>query len=55
MDAGLVDVIVLTVIPIILGDGIPLLGKLDNRIRLNLIDAISYDSGFVQARYDVVR
>jgi dihydrofolate reductase len=55
MDAGLIDEIVLTIIPIVLGEGIPLLDKLDRRVGLKLIEAKSYDSGFVQLHYEVVR
>lgn len=53
MDAGLIDEIVLTIIPIVLGEGIPLLDKLDRRVGLKLIDSTSYSSGLVQVRYEV--
>jgi dihydrofolate reductase len=51
--AGLIDEITITQIPIILGDGIPLFGKLDKEIPLKLIDSTTYKNGFVQFRYTV--
>jgi dihydrofolate reductase len=51
--AGLIDEITITQIPIILGDGIPLFGKLDKEIPLKLIDSTAYKNGFVQFRYTV--
>ena len=51
--AGLIDEITITQIPIILGDGIPLFGKMDNEFPLKLIDSTVYENGFVQFRYVV--
>ncbi len=53
MDAGLIDEVILTIIPIVLGDGIPLLDRLNKRVGLKLIEANSYDNGFVQLHYEV--
>jgi len=51
--AGLIDEITITQIPIILGDGIPLFGKMDKDIPLELIDSTVFENGFVQFRYVV--
>jgi dihydrofolate reductase len=50
---GLVDEITITVIPVLLGQGIPLFGPLEQDVSLNLISSKSYDFGFVQTKYGV--
>jgi dihydrofolate reductase len=50
---GLVDEITVTVIPVIIGGGIPLFGPLENDIRLNRVRTTAYDFGFVQTTYSV--
>ncbi len=54
LSAGLVNEITLTVIPIILGDGIRLFGSTNDDIPLKCTGAQAYDSGFVQLKYAVV-
>lgn len=51
LDAGLVDEITVTVIPVILGAGIPLFAGTAERRALTLVDSRSYPSGLVQLRY----
>jgi len=53
--AGLVDDMTLTRIPVLLGDGIPLFGPLDQDIKLRLLKTKSWDNGFVQSTYQVVK
>lgn len=53
--AGLVDEITVTVVPVILGGGIPLFGLLDQEIHLNRINTAVYDFGFIQTTYSVGR
>lgn len=48
---GQIDEIIITKIPILLGNGVPLFGKLDQDIHLKHISTNSYPSGFVQSRY----
>lgn len=51
---GLVDDLTLTMIPILLGEGIPLFGHLKKDIRLELLKTRSWENGFVQTKYRVV-
>lgn len=53
LSAGLIDEITITIIPIILGKGIPLFGDMDQKNELQLIDSDSGSNGFVQVRYSV--
>lgn len=57
LKAGLVDRIIVSIHPIILGQGIPLLrtGKLLGGIGLKLTRLKKYDNGLVQLGYDVQR
>jgi len=51
--AGLVSDITLSVIPVLLGDGIKLFGALGHDIRLDLASSRSFKSGLVQSEYRV--
>jgi len=51
---GLVDDITLTIIPVLLGQGIPLFGRLEKDIKLKLQESRSWDNGFVQLKYKVL-
>jgi len=53
LSEGLIDEITLTVIPVILGDGIPLFGSVERDIKLTHIRTTTYDFGFVQTTYTV--
>ena len=53
LSEGLVDEITVTVIPVILGGGIPLFGSIENDIRLTHVHTIAFDFGFVQTTYSV--
>ncbi len=53
--AGLVDDVTLSVLPILLGDGIRLFGKTGSDVRMTLTASRAYESGLVQLRYDVAR
>lgn len=55
LDAGLVDSIILTRVPIILGSGISLFDGLQREAGLDHITTRSFDSGLVQSEYRVVR
>lgn len=54
LSAGLVDEMTLTRIPVLLGEGIPLFGSLDEDVKLKLLESRSWENGFVQEKYVVV-
>lgn len=49
--AGLIDELTLIVIPMLLGEGKPLFGPLEQDVRLTHISSQAYDFGFVQLKY----
>lgn len=51
--AGLVYDLTITRIPVLLGDGLPLFGALDQDIRLKHIATQTYNNGLVQSSYTV--
>lgn len=51
--ANLIDEIIITRIPILLGGGVPLFGSIGAEIPLRLVFALSSPNGFVQVRYNV--
>lgn len=53
LEAGVVNELTITKIPILIGNGIPLFGPLTNDIRLKHIETKSWDNGFVQSRYNI--
>ena len=55
LSEGLVDEITVTVIPVILGGGIPLFGPMENDIRLTHLRTTAFDFGFVQTTYAVTK
>lgn len=50
---GLVSDLVVTTVPVVIGAGLPLLGEVPVDIDLALVDARSFPSGLVQAKYKV--
>ena len=52
---GLIEDLILTRIPILLGSGLPLFGALHREMRLTHLATEAYDSGFVQSHYEVSR
>jgi dihydrofolate reductase len=52
--AGLVQRLVITRVPVLIGDGIPLFGALPRDVRLHHVATRHYPSGLVQSEYDVV-
>jgi len=51
--AGLIDRLVITRVPVLIGAGIPLFGSLPTDIRLRHVATRSYPSGLVQSEYEV--
>ena len=52
--AGLIDEIIITKVPVLIGSGISLFGPLDFDKQLNHIETKVYGNGFVQSKYSVV-
>jgi dihydrofolate reductase len=52
LDRGLIDRIVLSLVPVILGDGIPLFRKVPQPIELSLREVKRFDKGLVQLIYE---
>lgn len=51
VDAGLVDTLTITMVPVILGAGSPLFAGVEHRTRLTLIGSETLGEGLVQLRY----
>lgn len=54
LNAGLIDEIILTRVPVLIGAGIPLFGPLKSDKELKHIETQAYKNGFVQSKYDVI-
>ncbi len=52
---GLADEVRYSILPILIGDGIPFFEKLDSDIALHLAEVKAYKSGMVELRYEVRR
>jgi dihydrofolate reductase len=50
---GLIQRLVITRVPVLIGEGIPLFGSLPHDVRLRHITTRSYPSGLVQSEYEV--
>jgi dihydrofolate reductase len=53
--AGLVDRLIITRVPVLVGEGIPLFGPVPRDIRLEHVATRAYRSGLVQSEYRVLR
>jgi dihydrofolate reductase len=51
--AGLIQRLVITRVPVLIGDGVPLFGTLPSDIRLRHMATRHYTSGLVQSEYQV--
>jgi len=54
LNARLIDVITITRIPVLLGQGIPLFGKTEYDINLQLISCSEFENGFVMLTYEPI-
>jgi dihydrofolate reductase len=50
---GLADEVRYSILPVLIGDGIPFFEKLDSDIALHLAEVSAYKSGMVELRYEV--
>ena len=53
LNLKLIDEITITRVPILLGDGIPLFGKINQSVKLENSEASAFPNGFVQVKYSV--
>jgi dihydrofolate reductase len=53
--AGVIQRLIITRVPVLIGDGVPLFGTLPHDIRLRHIATRHYPSGLVQSEYEVAR
>jgi dihydrofolate reductase len=54
LDAKAIDEFVISVVPVFIGDGIPLIARRHRHVRLDLISNERFDDGLVQLRYRVI-
>lgn len=54
LNAGLIDEMIITRIPVLIGTGIPLFGPLEQDVKLQHVETRSYASGLVQSTYRVI-
>ena len=52
--AGLIQRLIITRVPVLIGEGISLFGKLPHDVQLRHVSTRHYPSGLVQSEYDVV-
>jgi dihydrofolate reductase len=50
----LIQTLIITKIPILIGSGIPLFGELPQDIKLRLLETCQFDNGIVQSKYEVL-
>ncbi len=55
LQADLVDEMIITRIPVLLGSGIPLFGVLDHDRKLRHLQTSSFPNGFVQSKYEILK
>ena len=51
---GLIQKIIITKIPILIGSGIPLFGAIPHDIRLRHLETLQFDTGLVQSKYEIL-
>lgn len=55
LGAGLVNRLIITRVPVLIGEGIPLFGSLPRDVRLKHVATYHYPSGLVKREYEVVK
>ena len=55
LSEGIIDQIIITRVPVLIGDGLPLFGALPGDIRLEHLQTRQFDNGLVQSSYRVIK
>jgi len=55
LNAGVIDEITITVIPVLIGSGLSLFGTLDEDVKLSHTKTVAFDFGFVQSTYAITK
>ena len=55
LEAGMIDRIIINRYPVLIGDGIPLFGRLPHDVRLRHISTQSHPNGLVKSEYEVIK
>lgn len=55
LEHDLIDDIIVSIHPIILGEGIPLFDHIKKEIHMELVNHVSFESGLVQMHYSIVK
>ena len=53
INEGFISDLVITTIPVLLGEGLPLFGKTPSDIKLKHVETIAYANGFVKSTYEI--
>lgn len=54
LNAGLIDQLIISIIPVVLGSGIPLFSNINNDKWCQLTSAQTYSNGLLQLRYSII-
>jgi dihydrofolate reductase len=54
LDAKAIDEFVISMVPVFIGDGIPLIARKHRHVQLELVSTQKFDDGLVQLRYRVI-
>lgn len=52
--AGLIQKLIITKVPILIGAGIPLFGAIPDDIKLRHLETLQFDNGMVQSQYEIL-